>query len=69
MKQDDEFFWWVRNISDSNYELILYIFQKFRKICSICDQGINGTFYEKDGKFICAEDYKVLKILILCIKK
>ena len=33
--------------------------QKYRKKCSVCGEYIQGSFYTKDDKFICAKDYKV----------
>ena len=36
-----------------------FLNQKYQKVCSVCDNAISGTFYEKDGKFTCAECYKV----------
>ena len=46
----------------ATFNLFFFFFffnQKYRKVCSVCDNAISGTFYEKDGKFTCAECYKV----------
>ena len=37
--------------------------QKYRKKCSVCGEYIQGSYYTKDDKFICAKDYKVGKLL------
>ena len=35
-----------------------FFFQKYRKKCSVCGEGIEGKFFIKDDKIICSKDYK-----------
>ena len=38
-------------------------FQKYQKKCSVCDKPIEGTYFTKDEKIICDEDYRVCHFL------
>ena len=45
-------------------KLIKIYFQKYQKKCSVCDKPIEGTYFTKDEKIICDEDYRVCHFTI-----
>ena len=46
----------------SLYICSLYIDQDIQKICSVCEEVIEGTYYMLNNQIYCEKDYKVSRI-------